>query len=117
MQKLFRRVLGSLVLVVTTLLVTMPSASAATTGWVYVVYGSWNCPNGGKVTGIQAFTPLWQTNWDWGDDIIYPKVYTSQRTSITANLYCSGANGRPGMYVYSINRSISATGNNQTFWL
>ena len=72
------------------------------------------CPNGGSMTGIQGATQLWSTNWDWGDGVIYPKVYMSQNTTINANLYCAGANGRPGMYVYAINRTFPATGDNQT---
>ncbi|MEV0283452.1 MULTISPECIES: hypothetical protein [unclassified Kribbella] len=96
----------------------VPAAQTATTGRVSVVYGNWNCPNGGKVTAIQASNAgLWKTNWDRGDAVITPKVHLGQSNTINANLYCSATRARRGVYVYATNRTFTPTANDQTFWL
>src|SRR4051812_41591787 len=71
--------------------VSPPKAQATSYGWVYISFPTWlgNCPKGGKVTGIQAYTNYWSTNWDTGDDIVYGKVALNQRNVIIANVFCS----------------------------
>lgn len=96
---------------------TEGTAQAASTGWVYIAFPKWlgNCANGGTVTGIQAYTDYWNTNWDWGDDLVYGRVGLGQKNTIIANIFCK--KGRAGYYQYVARYDVVPTRNNQTVWV
>ncbi|MFC8676701.1 hypothetical protein ACFUEN_28950 [Streptomyces griseorubiginosus] len=97
---------------------TEGTANAASYGWVYIAFPKWlgNCASGnGKVTGIQAYTDYWNTNWDMGDDLVYGKVALGQRNTVIANLACKTSRG--GYYQYVFRDDVVPTRNNQTVWV
>ena len=103
------------------LALTTSAAQAAPVSNVYVSYPTWlgNCPGGGSVTGIFAANgALWSNAGDWGDDLIYPRVYLNAGNPISARLYCSRPWYRGGDYwgptVYA---NIRPTRGGQTFWV
>ncbi|MFI1385973.1 hypothetical protein [Embleya sp. NPDC020886] len=91
-------------------------ANAASTAWVYIAFPTWmgNCPNGGSVTKIQAYTDYWNTNWDVGDDLVYGKVALNQRNTIIAKVYC---NKWPGYYHDVYRNDVVPTRGGQTLFV
>ncbi|WP_069766815.1 hypothetical protein [Streptomyces sp. LUP30] len=92
------------------------AAQAASYGWVYISFPKWlgNCPNA-SVTGIQAYTDFWSTNWDFGDDLVYGKVALGQRNTIIANLFCKRPGG--GFYQAVARTDVVPTRGGQTVWV
>ena len=98
-------------------------AQAALYSSIYVSFPTWlaNCPNGGKVTVINAAVgDLWSTppGGDWGDDLIYPKVNLYTYNEISAQNFCS----RPwydggGYWAPAVSAAFYPTRGNQTFWI
>lgn len=99
------------------------SAHAWTASNVYVSYPTWlgNCPGGGNVIGIySASGNLWSTpaTGDWGDDLIYPRVYLYTSNTISAQVFCSRPWWKGGNYWGpAVSASITPTRGGQTFWL
>ncbi|MFE8013819.1 hypothetical protein ACFU3O_13870 [Streptomyces antibioticus] len=94
------------------------TAQASNLGWVYISFPKWlgNCAAGnGKVTGIQASTNHWSTNWDRGDDLVYGKVALGRKNTVIANLFCKTSRG--GYYQYVVRHDVVPTRNKQTVWV
>lgn len=88
-----KRLIGSVVVTAAlafTGLVVVPSADAATTGYVYVVVNNRVCGSN-QVRGILASvdqTGWTSPSWDNGDNIIYPKVRFGVSNTFSAEVAC-----------------------------
>jgi hypothetical protein len=111
-------------LAATSLAVTATTPAQATPySNIYVSFPTWlaNCPNGGKVTVINAAVgDLWATppGGDGGDDLIYPKVNLNASNDISAQNFCS----RPwydggGYWAPTVSATFEPTRGGQTFWI
>jgi hypothetical protein len=66
---------------------TAGSARAAT-GWVYICWPTWQ-GNPAGVDLIQAYTPLWSTKGDAGDNIVYARVTLNTNNQVIYQLFHS----------------------------
>jgi hypothetical protein len=105
------------------MLVGQGSASAYSVSNVYVSYPTWlaNCPAGGSVVGIYAANgALWSTpaGGDWGDDLVYTRVYLYTSNTVSAQVFCSRPWWKGGNYWGpAVQAVIYPTRTGQTFWV
>jgi hypothetical protein len=98
------------------------AASTAYLGNVWVIYQNapWNCPAGGSVVGIYAAVgDTWSTGGggDWGDNIVYPRVWIGRYNTISAQVYCSRPWWRGGGYWgVASQHTFYASFGGQNFW-
>ena len=111
----------ALLAVLATAVITAPSASAATYGWVYISTPTWqgNCNWGsnGRVSGLHlTVVDSWQTPTagDWGGDLVYARVRLNQSQQVAYSAFC---NKWPGSWQAGISKTIRPTRNNQTVWI
>ncbi|SCG77442.1 hypothetical protein [Micromonospora inositola] len=95
-------------------------AQAAPDGWVYVVIGNWNCPNGGTITQITGavwttwtYRQMW-SGGDAGDNIIYPKVELKVSNTFDGRAFCAKGTASQWINVY---RDFTPSYTKQTIWL
>jgi hypothetical protein len=68
-------------------------AQAWTAGNVWVNFGSWNCPSGGSVVGVNWAVDslsVGPAGGDWGDNVIYPRVRVGSGSynTLSYTVYC-----------------------------
>jgi hypothetical protein len=76
-------------------------AAAWSGGNVWVNFGSWNCTQGGSVTGIYWAVDTYSSGpatGDWGDNVIYPRVRVGSGSfnALSYQLFCK----KWGWYTY-----------------
>jgi len=107
-----------LFIVLLTLVVASVGASAssarAATGWVYICWPTWQ-GNPGGVNLIQAYSPLWSTTGDAGDDIVYARVTLNANNQVIYQLFHTTSYGtfRIGMG----SNTVRPTRSNQCWYI